>query len=254
MTSHVFATTMILATWVSLAGPSLAPASGQNNQPIYPAYDGYIKNPDGSLTLAFGYFSHNREPVTIPLAPENSFNPAPADRQQPTVFRPGHQRFQCLMVVGPEFAGNLRWILSYAGTTTGTSERMLQYSWELVEGAGLAREIEYGKVPRGVCLNRAPVVGVLGLGRGSAGFTITLPDDLQLFGNVTDEGLPRAAALAVAWTQLSGPGTVTFSEPKAPGTRAAFSAPGVYELELSASDSEFTSRMKLTVTVRGGVR
>jgi hypothetical protein len=29
------------------------------------------------------------------------------------------------MVVGHEFDGNLRWTLTYAGTTTGTSQRML---------------------------------------------------------------------------------------------------------------------------------
>ena len=55
------------AAWLALAAVGLAvSASAQRNQPIYPAYDGFLANPDGSYTLAFAYFSHNAEPVTIP--------------------------------------------------------------------------------------------------------------------------------------------------------------------------------------------
>ncbi len=59
----------------------------QRNQPIYPAYDGFLKNPDGSYTLAFAYFSHNAEPVTIPPGAEQqlcarSRRSAAADRVQ----------------------------------------------------------------------------------------------------------------------------------------------------------------------------
>src|SRR5262245_16822165 len=97
-----------------------APASAQLNQPIYPAYDGFLANPDGSYTLAFAYFSHNAEPVTVPAGAQNTFSPSPLDRQQPITFKPGHWRFQCVMVVGPDFDGKLRWTLSYAGVTTGT--------------------------------------------------------------------------------------------------------------------------------------
>ena len=103
----------------ALAGPFLAVAHAQRNQPVYPAYDGFLKNPDGSYTLSFAYFSHNAEPVTIPPAPGNSFAPDPADRQQPTTFRPGHWRFQCIIVVGPEFDGKLRWTLTLCRNDDG---------------------------------------------------------------------------------------------------------------------------------------
>ena len=109
--------------------------SAQQNQAIYPAYDGFLKNPDGSYTLAFAYFSNNANEMTIAPGANNSFAPTPGDRQQPITFKPGHWRFQCVMVVGPEFDGKMRWTLTYAGITTGTSERMLQSNWNLVEGA-----------------------------------------------------------------------------------------------------------------------
>ena len=54
---------------------------------------------------------------------------------------------------------------------------------------------------------------------------------------------------AVEWKLLKGPGTVNFTIPGAARTKATFSAPGIYELELSASDSEFTERTRINVNV-----
>jgi hypothetical protein len=247
----------ILRTWfvvaAFLAGPFPAAPLAQRNQPIYPAYDGYLRNPDGSYTLSFAYFSHNAELVTIAPGPGNWFAPAPADRQQPTTFRPGHQRFQCILVVGPEFDGNLRWTLTYAGTTTGTSQNMLQSNYNLVEGAAELRQIDYAKAPRGVCLNRAPIVRILGLpgrGRGATpSLSAAVSEEVSLFGSVSDEGLPRGGRLTVLWKMLNGTGTVKFEDPQAARTRATFSAPGAYELELSASDSALTSSTRVNVNV-----
>jgi hypothetical protein len=219
---------------------------------VYPAYDGFLRNPDGSYTLAFAYFSHNAEPVSIPPGVNNSFAPDPADRQQPVTFKPGHWRFQCVMVVGPQFDGKMRWSLTYAGTTTGTSERMLQSNWNLVEGAAELGRIDYAKVPRGVCLNRAPTVRLLGktARRGEVTIEGTTSEELHLFGSVADEGLPRGRDLVVAWTTLKGPGTVTFSSPGEARTKATFAATGTYELELSATDSELRTALRVIATVR----
>ncbi len=145
---------------IALAGPLSGTALAQRNQPIYPVYDGFLKNPDGSYTLSFAYFSHNAETVAIPPGPANQFAQAPADRMQPTVFLPGHWRFQCVMVVAPEFDGRMTWSLTYGGTTTGTSEKMLQSNWNLLDGAEELKKIDYAKVPKGVCLNRPPAVRV----------------------------------------------------------------------------------------------
>jgi len=238
-----------------LLGPFLAAAGAQQNQPIYPAYDGFLKNPDGSYTLAFAYFSHNADIVTIAPGAANSFSPAPGDRMQPTTFKPGHWRFQCVMVVGPEFDGKMRWSLSYAGTTTGTSERMLQSNWNLVEGAAALAKIDYAKVPRGVCLNRAPQVRVLGVTprrNEPPTLSATLGEEFNLFGSAHDEGLPRGTGMTVAWKVVSGPGDVTFSNQAAARTKVHFAAPGTYELELTASDSELSAqtRVKIVVTAK----
>jgi hypothetical protein len=241
-------TVAALTIWASFAGGSVLWA--QQNQPIYPAYDGFLKNPDGSYTLSFAYFSHNAAPVTVPAGDANSFSPGARDRQQPTTFLPGHWRFQCVMVVGPEFDGKLVWTLSYGGATTGTSQRMLQSNWNLVEGAQDLAKIDYAKAPRGVCLNRAPVTRVLGASRGSGpALTTTVGAPLSLFGSVHDEGLPRGKTLTTTWKQLSGPAPATFENAANARTRATFSAPGTYELELTGNDSELSSSARIRVTV-----
>jgi len=232
----------------------VAPAAAQQNQPIYPAYDGFWKNPDGSYTVAFAYFSHNAETVTVPAGTANAFAPAPGDRQQPTVFKPGHWRFQCVMVVGPEFDGKMVWTLSYAGTTTGTSQHMLQSNWYLVEGAEEVKKIDYAKVKRGVCLNRAPVVRVLGtVGRGENAKlapVASVGEQYSLFGSVNDEGLPRGRTIVTGWKQVSGPGTAKFQDAAVARTHVSFPAPGEYVLELTASDSELSSSARVEVTVK----
>lgn len=236
------------------AGPLATTALAQQNQPIYPAYDGFLKNADGSYTIAFAYFSHNSQVVTIPPGPDNSFSQGSADRMQPTNFKPGHWRFQCVMVVGPEFDGKLSWNLSYAEKKTGTSQNMLQSNWFLVEGAEELSKIDFAKVPRNVCLNRAPQVRVLGAVRREGGEVLGVVGAAgaqeSLFGSVNDEGLPRGKGIQTTWKQVSGPGPAKFEDAGKARTHVVYPAAGAYVLELSATDGELTSTRRVTVNVK----
>ena len=77
---------------------------------------------------------------------------------------------------------------------------------------------------------------------------VTLPAEAALAGEFTDDGLP-GSDIATNWTKVSGPGTVTFGDPFAAGTPAAFSAAGTYVLRLSADDGDLVGSDDLTVTV-----
>ena len=68
----------------------------------------------------------------------------------------------------------------------------------------------------------------------SANTTVTMPGTLQLNGSVTDS---TGLTPSLAWSQVSGPGTVTFANPNQAVTTAAFSDVGSYVLQLSASDA-----------------
>jgi hypothetical protein len=244
---------VVLGVGVLLA--SLPPAASAQNEPVYAVYDGFHVTDDGLYVLSFAYFSHNFEPVRVPVGPMNRFGPEPADRQQPTTFLPGHQRFQCILVLDPGFEGGLRWTLDHAGVSTVTSDDMLQYNWELELGSvrNTLRDVDPATAPRGVCLNRSPTVRFLGLRNGPEGappeVRVAVGVELKLFGSVRDEGLPRSGALVSRWRKVSGPGEVIFSAPDEPRTLATFDRPGVYELELWASDGDREASSRVAVTV-----
>jgi RHS repeat-associated protein len=72
----------------------------------------------------------------------------------------------------------------------------------------------------------------------TANSTVALPNALTLTGTVTDSA---GLTPTVAWSQVSGPGTVTFATPQQASTTASFSEAGRYVLELSASDTSGNS-------------
>ncbi len=82
--------------------------------------------------------------------------------------------------------------------------------------------------------------------------TAVHPNPVALTGTATDDGLPGSGTLSSTWSQVSGPGTVTFADPAAPATTATFSDPGVYVLRLSATDGALTTEDGLTVAVTDG--
>ena len=87
-----------------------------------------------------------------------------------------------------------------------------------------------------------------------ADVAIKLCELANLDGTVTDDGLPTPpSAVTTAWTELSGPGTVIFTDAAAVDTTASFTAIGVYVLQLTASDSELAAGDTVTVTVNSNV-
>ncbi|MFM7603668.1 MAG: hypothetical protein ACKO8Z_00535 [Prosthecobacter sp.] len=79
-------------------------------------------------------------------------------------------------------------------------------------------------------LNTAPVV--------DTGTLADLPP-FNLNATVTDDGNPSPPALTtVAWSKLSGPGTVTFGNPAIEDTLATLSLSGSYALRLTADDGD----------------
>jgi hypothetical protein len=67
---------------------------------------------------------------------------------------------------------------------------------------------------------------------------------ITLTGIVTDDG-----AVTTTWSELTGPGTVTFGNVNATNTTATFSAAGVYTLELTANDGQLQDANDVNVTV-----
>jgi hypothetical protein len=71
---------------------------------------------------------------------------------------------------------------------------------------------------------------------------------LQLTGLISDDGLLYGIP-SVSWKQISGPTNVTFTITNLPATWAYIYATGVYQLELSVRDGEYTNWSTNTITV-----
>lgn len=91
--------------------------------------------------------------------------------------------------------------------------------------------------------NLAPVVNA-----GPDG-QVPINTPFALNGTATDDGNPRGAGLTLSWSLVNGPGAATFADTNAAATSVQFSAPGIYHLRLSASDSVLTSADEITISV-----
>ena len=76
---------------VSLIVPVAAqlplPAIKDSGEAIYPAFEGWYANPDGSFNLLLGYYNRNqKQMLDIPVGPNNRVEPGGPDMGQPTYF------------------------------------------------------------------------------------------------------------------------------------------------------------------------
>ncbi|HUR36098.1 MAG TPA: hypothetical protein VM032_19985 [Vicinamibacterales bacterium] len=107
---------MLLLVGVAGAQTRFSYSSGQ---PLEPAYEGWMQNPDGSYTLYFGYQNTNWvQEFDIPIGPENNFSPGNADLGQPTHFYPRRNPFLFTIQVPKDFGTKeIVWTLTANGVT-----------------------------------------------------------------------------------------------------------------------------------------
>src|SRR5262249_34140752 len=78
---------------------------------------------------------------------------------------------------------------------------------------------------------------------------LTLPNTGTYTATVTDPVAPLGGAITVAWTPVSGPGTVIFDAATQLTTHALFPAPGNYVLRITATDAVGSNSLTIGVTV-----
>lgn len=114
-----------LALFAALAVVAVASLDAQSRfsyssgQPLEPAYEGWMKNADGSYTLYFGYMNTNwLQEFDIPVGADNQFAPGTPDMGQPTHFYPRRNPFLFTLQVPKDFGNKeLVWTLSANGQT-----------------------------------------------------------------------------------------------------------------------------------------
>jgi hypothetical protein len=258
--------------------PTVVPQTKfDTGQDVVPVYEGWIRNPDESFDLVFGYFNRNyQEELVIPPGPNNMVEPGGPDRGQPTYFLPRRQA-RLFRVRVPKDWGDktLVWTITANGRTEKAYGDLLpvqEINEHIISSGG--NSVAFGDEDP----NKPPTITLApaALAKVSAPLTLTA--------SVTDDGLPkpppkpvkqaattrdgniqrqtnfanapRARGLTVRWFEYSGPAKVTFDPPGAipvtngsSAVKARFAAPGTYTLVATASDGQLSERTTVTIKV-----
>ena len=259
----------------------------KSGQGVVPVYEGWERVPDGSFNMVFGYLNRNHvQELSIPVSPQNGFDPGPADRGQPTYFYPRENHFLFKVNVPKDWdkKKELVWTVVANGKTEVARATLLDV-WEIdrkVEvsnngGVQVSNELINKDIPSVVKID--PIV------RPRAGTPVTI------IASVTDDGIPpldkkprgprqlepslRGAppspvnvplpqkprapqSLSVLFFVYRGPGGATFdpegyvkvADGKAE-VKATFTRPGTYTLRAFAHDGLLRTPADVTVTVDG---
>jgi hypothetical protein len=246
--------------------------SGQN---IVPYFEGWIRNPDGTFDLVFGYFNRNwKEELIIPAGSDNKVEPNGPEAGQPTYFLPRRQRWLYRLRVPADFGNKeVTWTITAHGRTETAygsllaaqeiNDRVVSTNGNLDPGEGDPNE------PPSITVARTQ--------------TATTSTPLRLSASIRDDGLPkprvprapRPAAsggfgaqvdrgapaapkgLTITWLQYGGPGKALFEETGAipvsngqTATTVRFSEPGTYRLRAIANDGAMSTTADVIVSVK----
>jgi hypothetical protein len=214
---------------------ALAAQSYSSGQPVWPAFEGWEKNDDGSFNFVFGYMNDNwREEFDVPIGADNAIDPGGPDRGQPTHFQPRRNRFIFRVRVPKEWGDKeMVWSL----TTQGVARKAYASLRTDLQIENIDIMSETGALGAGTSnpvlrADKPPVVSIVGPKSLSAKVGMPVP----LTAVITDDGVPRARGgggrgrgvntlppvritvgkslgLHFAWFVYRGAGTVSF-EPR----------------------------------------
>jgi hypothetical protein len=244
----------------------LAPLPADGGLRVAPFFDGWYENPDGTVTLSFGYSNLNRhEVVEIPLGPDNFVAPKEYDGRQPTSFPPvapdsgdaaaagrrERERGVFTVIVPAGFKGDVVWTLRHRGQTYSVPGRTktgaYQLRWPMAMGSvpPLLRFKPGGPAGRGPAgihadLVKATVGSPLSLTILAADDSVREKEPVT----VASRRESKTGAINVTWFKHSGPGPVVFSPAKEPiaqlegtaTTAATFTQPGEYVIRVRADN------------------
>ena len=234
-----------------------------NGLRVAPFFDGWYRNPDGTVTLSFGYSNLNlTEIVEIPRGPDNFIAPAEFDGRQPTFFEPPGARAEepptrrrrnrgvFTVTVPADFRGDVVWTLVNQERTFSVpgnaQSSAYQLQWPMAMGSQppllrFSLDGPAGRGPSGI--DAEPV---------SASVDTPLPLTVWIHDDSVREEEPLAvrrrrrdaAALNVTWFKHAGPGSVVFSPHTEPiaetegmaTTTATFEQPGEYVIRVRADN------------------
>jgi hypothetical protein len=206
--------------------------SYSSGQPVWPAFEGWEKNDDGSVNFVFGYMNDNwEEEPNVPIGPDNNISPGAPDQGQPTHFMPRRNRFVFRVRAPKDFGTKeMVWTLATQGKAQKAYASLRLDS--LIENIDIMSEtgaLGAGASSPEIRADKAPVVKISTPVRAAK-----VGQPVTLTALVTDDGVPRVrpqqaargrnpamqppfrptvnktVGLHVSWYVYRGAGKVTF--------------------------------------------
>ncbi|MEE2637129.1 MAG: hypothetical protein VYE68_07860 [Acidobacteriota bacterium] len=219
--------------------------------PVYPAFEGWYQNEDGTATVLVGFYNSNTDQtVDLPVGELNYFTPGPQDRGQPTYFPPGRAWGVFTLEVPRDFDGELSWTL-VANEQPITIPFHLEAPYFVEPFKDASNNNEPPRLrfaPQSEPLV-GPPLGIAHVLTGSVGAPIDLNvwlSDVTPDTHVRENPFRRSPPMSLRWHKLRGPGVVEFGESEfeydetteqAVTTTATFDVAGEYWLRAEALDS-----------------
>jgi hypothetical protein len=226
--------------------------SAPNGAGVAPYFDGWYANPDGSVTLSFGFMNRNATgAVDIPIGPDNSVQPAQFNGMQPThfpvvrysAFGGRRERGVFAVRVPKGYKGDVVWTLRLNGMTYSVPGRASSEYYKLTytpQAAGsmmpMVRFASDGPASNG---REGVTAGPLNAQVGEA---------LAIRVWMEDRGERKPIPVNMLWFKHQGVGDVTFTPRTATtaagggeaATSVQFSAPGDYVLRVRVDNFGIT--------------
>ena len=228
------------------------PALKDNGEAVYPAFEGWYANPDGSFNLLLGYYNRNqKQTLDIPVGPNNRVEPGGPDMGQPTYFQVRRGWGVFAIKVPKDFGSEKRytWTIVANGKTASMPVGLIKdYQIEPFKDTAEGNTPPVLKFsPTGKTFQGPPLVVAHEL-TGTVGQPVTLEvyitDDMHKEEGENPAFAGRIPRLLQSWHKHRGPGTFTVAEarPKIAddgktSTTATFSAPGEYILRAQGNDN-----------------
>jgi hypothetical protein len=96
---------------------------GAKNEAVFPYFEGWYPNEDGTTTILLGYYNRNTDQtLDVPIGPNNRIEPGGPDRGQPTHFLPRRQYGVFTITVPKDFGKEkITWTLTANNLTNAVT-------------------------------------------------------------------------------------------------------------------------------------
>lgn len=242
---------------------------------VYPAFEGWFQNADGTYTLLIGYYNRNKKQILdVPIGPQNRIDPGGPDQGQPTHFLVGRGWGTTAIKVPKDFGTKkLTWTLTTNGKTVSIPFGLTKgYQVEPFLDAAMGNKPPTLKFePTGQWIQGPPpplaqAFAVAGAAGEPVPLTVWISDDMHeetptggtaapapapgtpASGGVAagggGQGFQRPPRLSVVMSKFRGPGEVKFDD-NTPAiakdgkatANATFSLPGEYLIRVEGNDA-----------------